>query len=144
MKKFCLVTTLILIIALSVSCLVGCDKIKSDDVQGEWFLEQGKLEISGDAAKLNGEEVEYSLDGKNAKMTVAGVEYAFGDDNKSIYSVTSKAQCMTKPAKRDSFTAGEGFSYVDSQGRLCTIGFLSTDRVSITYVGQGGSFQTPI
>lgn len=140
MKKFCLVTTLILIIALSASCLVGCDKIKSDDVQGEWFLEQGKLEISGDAAKLNGEEVEYSFDGKNAKMTVAGVEYAFGDDNKSIYSVKSKAQCMTKPAKRDSFTAGEGFSYVDSQGRLCTIGFLSSDRVSITYVGQGGSF----
>lgn len=54
MKKFCLVTTLILIIALSASCLVGCDKIKSDDVQGEWFLEQGKLEISGDSAGENG------------------------------------------------------------------------------------------
>lgn len=141
MKKICLVTALLLITILLFSCIVGCEKIKSDEVQGEWFLMRGKLEISGDTAKLNGEEVEYYLDDKKATMTVAGVEYAFGDENKSVYAPSSKAQgVMTKPANRDSFAAGEGFTYTDSQGRLCTLAFLASDRVSISYVGQGGAF----
>lgn len=140
MKRICVVMTLVLVMVVSALCLSGCEKIKSDEVQGEWFFEQGKLEISGDTAKLNGEDVEYSLDVKNAKMSIGGVEYVFGDDNKSIYAPSSKVNgVMTKPSSRDSFTAGEGFTYTDSQGRLCALAFLPSDRVSISCVGLDGS-----
>lgn len=137
MKKFRITVALSLIVMLCAFAFAGCEKVKSEDAEGVWFFVDGKLEIADGAAKFNGADKQYSLDSKKGTMTLEGEEFVFGDNNSSLYASGSKARgVMSKPSKRDSFEIGEGFSYFDSEGRMCTLGFLPGNKVSVSFVSQ--------
>ncbi len=138
MKKTTLFVAIAAIVVLLAASFAACEKIKTEDVVGDWYLEDGKLTVSADGATFNGEKKEFVLNAKNGFFSVSGQEYLVGDNNSSVYAKDSKAQnVMTRPAKRDSFAEGEGFTYTDAQGRLCTLAFHAGNKVSVSYVGQG-------
>ena len=74
MKKTTLFVAIAAIVVLLAASFAACEKIKTEDVVGDWYLEDGKLTVSADGATFNGEKKEFVLNAKNGFFFVLGQE----------------------------------------------------------------------